>query len=181
MAMPKVRHTRADYDRLPEGAYAQLIEGELVMTPTPTPWHGRLVVRLIERLATHFGPGWDNRILGSRVEVVIGTDPDEEIVQPDVVVLPEGTRAHGRTWKPPTPVFVAEILSPSTQRYDRGAKLRIYATAGVKEAWLLDPVAETIEVHDLVPATRRLFTSGEVAESRAVPGLRVDVTAFFAA
>ncbi|MFI5402608.1 MAG: Uma2 family endonuclease [Planctomycetota bacterium] len=178
--MPKIRHTRADYDRLPEGVYAQLIEGELVMTPTPTPWHERLVVRLIVRIETFLGPGSGDRVLGSRFEVAVGTRPDEEIVQPDVLVLPEGTKAHGRTWRPPTPVLVAEILSPSTQRYDRGAKLRIYATAGVKETWLLDPVAETIEVHDLAAARTRLFAKGEVAESRAVPGLRVDVAAFFA-
>jgi Uma2 family endonuclease len=178
--MPQVRHTRADYERLPEGACAQLIEGELVMTPTPTPWHERLVVRLILRLGAFLGPDADARLLGSKSEIAIGEPPDEEIVQPDVVVLPEGTKATGRTWRPPTPVLVAEILSPSTQRYDRGAKLRIYATAGVREAWLLDPVAETIEAHDLVAATKRLFARGAVAESRSVPGFRVDVTAFFA-
>lgn len=180
MAMPKVRYTRADYDRLPDGAYAQLIEGALVMTPTPTPWHERLVYRLIDRLVVLFGPGWDDRVSGSNIEIIVGKAPDEEIVQPDVVVLPEGTKATGGDWKPPTPVLVAEILSPSTKMYDRGAKLRIYAAAGVKEAWLLDPVAETIEVHDLVTAKTRLFAKGKVAESRAVPGLRVDVAAFFA-
>jgi Uma2 family endonuclease len=180
MSMPKVRHTRADYDRLPEGVRCQLIEGEIVMTPAPTPWHERLVVRLIDMLATSLGPRWDDRVLGSRFEVVIGAHPDEEIVQPDVLVLPEGTRATGRNWKPPTPVLVAEILSPSTQRHDRGAKLRIYATAGVKEAWLLDPVAETIEVRDLATGHAQLFEKGGIAQSRAVPGFRVAVTAFFA-
>lgn len=73
---------------------------------------------------------------------------------------------------------MAEILSPSTKRFDRGAKLRIYATAGVREAWLLDPVAETIEVRNLAAAKSRVFAKGEVGESRA--GLRVDVAAFFA-
>lgn len=181
MAMPKVQHTRADYDRLPEGVYAQLIEGELVMTPTPTPWHERLVVRLIVRFEAFFGPDSGDRVLASKFEVAIGEIPDQEVVQPDVVVLPAGARATGTSgWKPPTPALVAEVLSPSTQGYDRGAKLRIYATAGVKEAWLLDPVAETIEVHDLATARKRLFARGEVAESRAVAGLRVDVATFFA-
>ncbi len=181
MAMPKVRHTRADYDSLPEGAYAQIIEGELVMTPAPTPWHERLVVRFIEMLAARLGKGWGDRVLGSRVELVTGVPPDEEIVQPDVLVLPEGTRATGRGWRPPTPVLVAEILSPSTERYDRGAKLRIYRTAGVLEGWLLDPVAETVDVHDLAARTSRAFGHGEAAESRAVPGFRVEAREFFAA
>jgi Uma2 family endonuclease len=178
--MPKVRHTRADYERLPEGVYAQLIEGELVMTPTPTPWHERLVFRFIERLAVLFGPGWNDRVSGSLIEITVGEPPDEEIVQADAVVFPDGTRPTGKDWRPPTPVLVAEILSPSTKGYDRGAKLRIYAAAGVKEAWLLDPVEETIEVRDLAAAKSRVFAKGEVAESRAVKGLRVDVAAFFA-
>lgn len=179
--MPKVRHTRADYDRLPEGAYAQLIEGELVMTPAPSPRHELLVARLILRIGASIGAEAERRVLGSKFDVVAGKPPDEEVVQPDVVVLPKGTKPVGRGWQPPAPVLVAEILSPFTQRYDRGAKLRIYAAAGVKEAWLLDPDAETIEVHDLDAGTARAFAAGESAESRAVPGLRVEVRAFFAA
>ena len=180
MVVPKVRHTRADYERLPEGVSAQLIEGELVVTPAPTPWHGLLVGRLMEELVVLLGPRSD-RVMPSNVEIATGEGADEEIVQPDIVVLPEGTRATGRDWRPPTPVLVAGILSPSTRRYDRGAKLRIYAAAGVKEAWLLDPDAETIEVLDLAAGVRRLFARGEAAESRAVPGLHLDIAAFFAA
>jgi Uma2 family endonuclease len=95
-------------------------------------------------------------------------------------VLPKGARATGIS-KRPTPVLVAEILSPSTASHDRGAKLRFYARAGVREAWIMDPDAETIEVHDLAAAQRHLFAAGEIAESRAVPGLRIDVAAYFAA
>jgi Uma2 family endonuclease len=178
MSMPKVRHTRADYESVPEGVCAQLIEGKLVMTPVPTPWHERLVAQLIEELAFFLGRR-SGRVLGSKFEIAIGEPPDEEIVQPDVLVLPEGTKATGRNWTPPIPVLVAEILSPSTQRYDRGAKLRIYRAAGVREAWLLDPAAETIEVHDLATGRARPFARGDVAESEAVPGFRVDVAAFF--
>ena len=179
--MPKVRHTRADYEQLPEGACAQLIEGELLMTPAPTPRHELLVARLIVRLGAFLGPAADRRLLGSKFEIVAGAPPDEEIVQPDVAVLPEGARATGADWRPPTPVLVAEILSPSTQRYDRGAKVRIYSVAGVKEAWLLDPAACTVEVRDLRAAKVRTYASGEVAESFAVPGFRLDVATFFAA
>jgi Uma2 family endonuclease len=179
--MPKVRHTRADYERLPEGAYAQLIEGELVMTPAPTPRHELLVARLIVRIAASLGAEADRRVLASRFEVFAGSPPDEEIVQPDVAVLPKGTKPAAKGWQPAAPVLVAEILSPSTRRHDRGAKLRIYRSAGVKEAWLLDPDAETIEVHDLKTGTARSYADGEVAESQAVRGLRVEVRSFFAA
>jgi Uma2 family endonuclease len=169
-----------DYDRLSEGVCAQLIEGELVMTPAPTPWHERLVAQFMEELVLFFGPR-SGRVMPSKFEISIGTPPDEEIVQPDVVVLPAGAKPTGRSsWKPPTPVLVAEVLSPSTESYDRGSKLRIYAAAGVKEVWLLDPAGQTIEVHQLAAATRRLFADGHVAESSVLPGFRVDVVTFFA-
>lgn len=175
--MQKVRRTLADYGALPESTKADFIEGELVMAPAPTPWHERLLIRLVEGIAALLGPGWGDRVLVSRLEI----RAHGEAAQPDVVVLPEGTMATGEGWSPPTPILVAEILSPSTAAHDRGAKLRFFRRAGVREAWILDPVTHTIEVHDLAAGRKRVFAEGEVAESRAVKGLRVDVAAFFAA
>jgi Uma2 family endonuclease len=43
------------------------------------------------------------------------------------------------------PDWVCETLSPSTERIDRGRKLAIYAREGVSHAWLLNPIAETLE------------------------------------
>ena len=44
------------------------------------------------------------------------------------------------------PDWVCEVLSPSTERIDRGRKLRIYAEAGVAHVWLVNPVERTLEV-----------------------------------
>jgi Uma2 family endonuclease len=43
------------------------------------------------------------------------------------------------------PDWVCEVLSPSTERIDRGRKLRIYAAAGVAHAWLVNPAERTLE------------------------------------
>lgn len=171
--MHRARQTLADYEALPERTKADFIEGEIVMAPPPTPWHEALLMRLIRTLGNALGPDWESRLFVSRFEV----RAPGEAAQPDVVVLPEGTRPTGHDWKPPTPVLVAEILSPSTAKHDRGAKLRFYARAGIPEAWILDPKTETIEVHDLSTGQ---VVAGAVAESRVVPGLRVDAAAFFA-
>lgn len=173
MRMQKVGRTLTDYDALPERTKADFIEGQLVMAPPPSYWHEALLMRFIRALGEVVGPDWDSRVFVSRFEI----RAPGEAAQPDVVVMPEGTRPAGKGWKPPTPILAAEILSPSTARHDRGAKLRFFARAGIREAWILDPETETIEVHDL--ATGRVVV-GEVAESRAVPGLRIDVAAFFA-
>jgi Uma2 family endonuclease len=79
-----------------------------------------------------------------------------------------------------TPAWVAEILSPSTAKRDRGVKIRLYAAAGVREAWLVDPETETVEVVDLATMARRTFPKGERAASVAIPGFGVDVAALFA-
>jgi Uma2 family endonuclease len=47
------------------------------------------------------------------------------------------------------PDWICEVLSPSTEALDRGAKLRIYAREGVAHAWLVDPLRRTLEVLSL--------------------------------
>ena len=47
------------------------------------------------------------------------------------------------------PDWIAEILSPSTQRTDRTDKLEIYAEFGVGHAWYIDPALKTLEVFAL--------------------------------
>jgi Uma2 family endonuclease len=44
------------------------------------------------------------------------------------------------------PDWVCEVLSPSTERIDRGKKLQRYARVGVVHVWLLDPVRQLLEV-----------------------------------
>jgi Uma2 family endonuclease len=170
--MPKARQTLADYEALPEHLKADFVEGELVMAPAPTRRHERLLMRFVRRVAEAVGPDWDDRVFVSRFEI----RAHGEAAQPDVVVLP------AKAWEgaEPPPLLAAEILSPSTSRHDRGAKLRFLGRAGVHEAWILDPKARTIEVRHLASGGTRALAGGEVAESSAIPGLRVDVKAFFA-
>lgn len=179
MHRAKVRATREDYERLPEHVKAELIDGEIVVTPTPTDRHERIVFGLIFAVQDHLGPLGRGRLRGSRTEVFVTEEGEERVLQPDVCVLPDGAKPQGA--KAPTPVWVAEVLSPSTAAFDRGIKLRLYAAAGVREAWLVDPDAETVEVVDLATGARRAFAKGERAASTVIPGLAVDVTRLLAA
>jgi len=179
MHRSKVRATREDYERLPEHVKAELIDGEIVVTPTPTDRHEKLVMAMILRLHDHLGMQEGMRLRASRTEVFAQDKGEERVLQPDVAVLPEGAEPF-RPSKAPTPVWVGEVLSPSTAKRDRGVKIRLYAAAGVREAWLVDPDAETVEVFDLAAKEHRVFAKGERAESRAIPGFTVDVAGLFA-
>jgi len=45
-----------------------------------------------------------------------------------------------------SPDWLCEIPSPSTEAFDRARKLGLYAREGVRHAWLIDPIARTLEV-----------------------------------
>lgn len=164
------RFTRADYDRLPEGFPAQLVEGFLVKEPAPTYGHQCFASRLHQRLLALVGP---ERALQAPSDVGI----DEwNVYQPDLLVL--------RT--PPSfevrdvgiPLLAVEILSPSTARHDRVVKRRRLLAAGVEEVWIVDPPKRTVEVYDASGV--RSATGVEALASRALPGFTVVPDELFA-
>jgi Uma2 family endonuclease len=57
------------------------------------------------------------------------------------------------------PDWVCEVLSPSTERLDRSAKVALYASAGVSQAWLVNPLQHTLEVLRLSVTTPSQWTS----------------------
>jgi Uma2 family endonuclease len=94
----------------------------------------------------------------------------EKQIQPDTMFFP-------------VPDFIVEILSPSTEKNDRGVKFRDYAHHGVKEYWIIDPEKQTIEQYLLQDDKKEfeLFVKiheGEI-ESKAVKGFRIPLKAVF--
>lgn len=118
--------TYEDIEALPENMVGEIIFGELVARPRPLYRHGGAANALTANLTPSFqfgrgGPG------GWRGENV-----------------PEGLAE--RIGSERAPDWVLEVLSPSTEEYDRGDKRRIYATYGVDHLWLLDPRVQHLEV-----------------------------------
>jgi Uma2 family endonuclease len=103
--------------------------------------------------------------------------------EPDVIFFGPAKAAiiDPDTLKFPIPDLIVEVLSPSTLKRDRGIKFKDYALHGVAEYWIIEPVAETVEVHRLagnsypaVPAQ-----SDGVLSSDVVPGFEIPVRAIF--
>ena len=174
-----VRHmfTRADYEATPDDWRGELIVGELVMTPPPIPYHQYLLTELPTRIRDHLGPDQAWRVLPAPVDVHVD---DHNVYQPDLLVLPEGGERPHLAWKIPMPMWVAEILSPRTARYDEEIKLPRLAEAGVLEAWFLAPRARTITVHDLTRFTRETHSGDAEAPSITLHGFRLAPDELFA-
>ena len=57
------------------------------------------------------------------------------------------------------PDWVCEVLSPSTARLDRGAKLPVYAVQEIRHVWLVDPIEQYLEILRLDGETYRLIAT----------------------
>ena len=80
------------------------------------------------------------------------------------------------------PDLVVEILSPSTAKQDRGKKRALYGKHGVIEYWLVDPVAETIQIHRLqgeILVPTRTFGREEMLRSPLLVGLELHLDDIF--
>ncbi|EPX56654.1 hypothetical protein D187_007996 [Cystobacter fuscus DSM 2262] len=146
----------AAFQAAPAELVAEILEGELHLSPRPARPHANVSYNLAGLLSGPFkfgkdGPGgW---VLLAEPELHLGPRPDK--VVPDLAGwrrerLP---RAVGGADAPAhyelAPDWVCEILSPGTRRVDQGPKMRIYAREGVRHLWHVDPLTRTLELFRL--------------------------------
>lgn len=144
MSIATRRHTMHDLEQVRETTTdrVELIEGEIVVTPSPAPSHQDIlgnIYALFRDTVRNAGLG---AVYVAPLDVVLvkGTLAKDTIVQPDlVVVLPDRRLAITEKWIEGAPSLVVEIISPTTGVDDRGRKLAMYAQHGIPEYWLVDP------------------------------------------
>ena len=142
--------TYDDIVALPENVVGEILDGDLVVHPRPSPRHTDVASTLGGVLVPPFrfgdgGPGgwW----ILDEPELHLG----ENVLVPDLAgwrrermpALPE------EAFFSLAPDWVCEVLSPSTSRTDRTRKAPLYARAAIAHMWLVDPGAQTLEVYGL--------------------------------
>jgi len=163
--------TYEDLCALPEPLVGEILDGELVASPRPTPIHLRAETVLTSLLGPPFdlaigGPGgwW----IVTEPEIHLGQHGQIDVVVPDVASwrrshLPAVPReSHYRT----SPDWICEVLSEQSVKRDRVTKLNLYRRHAVPFYWLIDPVARTLEVLRL--EGDRWILDGAFAEADAV-------------
>jgi len=163
--------TYADLEAVPPHQVAELVDGELYVSPRPAFPHAQAATRLHGELHAPFergqsGPGgW--RLL-FEPELHLG----EDVLIPDLAGwrrerMPRTPRTAAVTLAPD---WLCEVLSPSTRVLDRAAKLPVYARERVRHVWFIDPEARTLEVFRLdAERYTLLVTHAGAARVRAEP------------
>jgi Uma2 family endonuclease len=167
------------YEEITEQQKAEFINGQVVLHSPVQRRHSRASDCLFALLDAHVDRnelGW----VGHEKLLVVLTRNDYE---PDIAFW---TAKRAADFTPeqmrfPAPDFVAEVLSPSTEKTDRGIKFEDYAAHGVREYWLVDPTEERIEKHVLRGGRYALagsYSRGNIA-SEVILGFEVPVKAVF--
>ena len=178
--LTQTRMTVAEFKQLPESSeHIELVDGEIVMSPTPKYKHQRLIFPLAQLLDQLTNTG---SVVVSPMDVYLD---NENVVQPDVFwvsgpdsrcQLGEDDYWHG------APDLVVEVLSPGTALRDKTVKFDLYEKCGVREYWLIDPEAQYVEVWRLENGQfRRVGVFGKNDEFESpVLGQLVKVAVLFA-
>jgi Uma2 family endonuclease len=158
----------------------ELIEGEIIVTPSPSLMHQIIVHRLdvlLDRAIVEAGLGL---VIGAPFDVYLD---DQNVPQPDlIVVLWDREQVLGSARLESAPSLAIEIISPSSATRDRLTKRNLYARYAVPEYWLVDPEAKTVTVFS-DPRDGRYRTeqtTNDVAISATIPQLSADLKALFA-
>lgn len=164
-----------DVLKLPDNVIGEIIDGELLVSPRPSPKHSVAASSLLSEIHGPFqfgrgGPGgwW----ILTEPEIHLGSKSQQDILVPDLggwrkTRLP---KIPDESYLTLVPDWVCEVLSPTNAQLDRAKKVPKYGEYGVKHLWLVDPLARTLEVLKLENNRWVLFHSfAEKDKFRAEP------------
>jgi Uma2 family endonuclease len=179
-----VRFTSADLEGFPDdGKRREIIDGELVVSTQPHYYHQLLSGDLVAELNI-----WGRPRGAGEAAIAPGLilSPEEDVA-PDVVWTSASRLPHilsgGKLYA--APELVVEILSPGKRNItrDREAKRKIYSRHGVREYWIIDWVARTIEVYRRTGEQLALVATllvGDTLTSPLLPEFTLSLEKFFA-
>ena len=147
-------HTYGDYFTWSATYGDELIDGTAYVREPPAPSfsHQGIVGEIYHQIATAL-KGKPCRVCIAPLDVRLPKSSEEDdkidtVVQPDVFIVCDLRKVDARGVRG-APDWLAEVLSPGTARHDRLRKLPVYERAGVREAWLIDPVERTLSLYRL--------------------------------
>ena len=142
-------YTEEDYYNLPENVRAELIDGQIYYMAAPSRIHQEILMFLSKTIANYIdskkGPC---KVYPAPFAVKLFSEDDRNVVEPDISIIcdPNKLTDRGCTGAPD---WIVEIVSPSNSSHDYIRKLNLYADAGIREYWIVNPIKESIFVYHL--------------------------------
>ena len=188
MALPASNrtYTYSDYLSWDESERIELINGQPLMQSAPSRAHQEISGELFNQLK-NFLRGKPCRVYAAPFAVrLFESDQDspedvQTIVEPDISVVCEPEKLDDKGCKG-APTFIAEVLSPSTERADRFLKLNEYQRAGVREYWIIDPNAKSVADYVLQDGRFSLhayYDDGDTVEVSSLNSCQINLNALF--
>jgi Uma2 family endonuclease len=141
------RFTREEYHRMAEVGIltrrdrVELIRGEIITMSPQGRRHRAFIDNLNQLLITRLA---GRAIISIQMPIVLADDTEPE---PDVQILRRRAVPYKDREADASDALLLVEVAESSLAYDRATKLRLYAAAGIPEYWVVDCVAESIEVH----------------------------------
>lgn len=139
-------YTAEDYWNLPDGVRAELIDGKLYDMAPPSFLHQKLVSELHHTLMKYIKANQGQcEAIPAPFAVNLNAD-DENWVEPDISVICNRNILSDRGCEG-APDFIIEVVSPASRTRDYQTKMVMYANAGVREYWIVDPIKKATTVY----------------------------------
>ena len=157
----------------------ELWDGELIMSPAPSYFHQKIVLRFYRQLYDWVIEHKLGDVIVGPVDMVLSP---HRVTQPDVAFISHD-RLNIITKTINGPVdLAAEVVSLGNRNRDRIEKRDLYEQYGIKEYWLIDPEAQTVEVLHLENGRYQLLmrcSPGQTAASKLLSGFQIPVSELF--
>jgi Uma2 family endonuclease len=165
-----------------DGKRYELIDGQVFVAPSASEKHQRILMNLLASIHVHAKAHGLGKVYAAPFDVVFG---EKTALQPDILFVSSARRGIiGPEYVLGAPDLVVEILSPYRVPYDRVTKFEQYAQNGVGEYWIIDPVAENVDVFRLEGSRYDpvgSVTGDQALETPLLPGWKMVVRDLFAA
>lgn len=167
------------YKDINEDDKAEFINGQIIHH-TPVELSHNIAVKLLVNLLHNYVHTHDLGLVGYEKLLIALTRNDYE---PDVCFFRKEKSQQFKLEQVrfPTPDFIVEVLSPGTEKYDRGVKFEDYAAHGVAEYWIVDPDDKIVEKYllkDKVYSLQLKSNSG-IIKSSVINGFEAEIVAIF--
>ena len=173
----KTRYTYADYLEWETDKRYELMDGVPYMMASPSVTHQRVIVELSRQFS--------NFLLGKPCQVFVAPldvrlfprkdHRDDTVLQPDLLVVCDKSRLSKGSCDG-APDLVIEIVSPSNTVQELLRKFNYYLDAGVREYWVVNPDAQTVQVHVLENGhyISTVYKMDTLIPVSILPGLEID-------